>query len=215
MCGRSQRRNGHNRPCEPLENEWHDRSGRYGRKFPVPICTGRNRLERQVISAAIALNTARTAGVAVRLDGDDLVLEAAAEPPAAILELLSRYKPAVVALLQPGEDRWSAENWRVIFDERAGIAEFDGGLSRAAAEASAFTDCVAEWLNRNPMRSPPGRCFGCGDTGPRTTPSSPSVLEVRARPSCIRAAPPLGTPGGRPKRSLRWRRWGSDRQPTF
>jgi hypothetical protein len=109
------------------------------------------------MSAANALKAALAAGVAVRLDGDDLVLEAAAEPPAAILELLSRYKPAVVALLRPGQDGWSAEDWRVVFDERAGIAEFDGGLSRAAAEASAFTDCVAEWLNRNPMRSPPGR----------------------------------------------------------
>jgi hypothetical protein len=23
--------------------------------------------------------------------------------------------------------------------------------------------CVAEWLNRNPARSPPGRCLGCGE----------------------------------------------------
>jgi hypothetical protein len=49
------------------------------------------------------------------------------------------------------------------FDERAGIAEFDGGLSRLSAEARAFAFCVAEWLNRNPARSPPGRCLGCGE----------------------------------------------------
>lgn len=67
-----------------------------------------------------------------------------------------------MALLRSGECGWSAEEWQLFFDERAGIAEFDGGLSRAEAEASAFAHCVAEWLNRNPMRSPPGRCFGCG-----------------------------------------------------
>jgi hypothetical protein len=125
------------------------------------------------MSAANALKAARAAGVAVRLDGDDLVLTAAAEPPAVILELLSQHKPDILALLRPGEDGWSAEDWRVIFDKRAGTAEFDGGLSRAAAEASAFTDCVAEWLNRNPMRSPPGRCFGCGGYGASYNPLLP------------------------------------------
>jgi hypothetical protein len=90
------------------------------------------------------------------------MLEAAAEPPAAILELLSEHKPDIVALLRPGQDGWSAEDWRAFFDERAGIVEFNGGLSRAEAEASAFAHCLAEWLNRNPMYSPPGRCFGCG-----------------------------------------------------
>ena len=30
------------------------------------------------------------------------------------------------------------------------------------AEAQAFECCVVEWLNRNPVCSPPGRCLGCG-----------------------------------------------------
>ena len=34
---------------------------------------------------------------------------------------------------------------------------------RDQAEARAFACCVAEWLNRNPVRSPPGRCLGCGE----------------------------------------------------
>ena len=42
------------------------------------------------------------------------------------------------------------------------IPGFDGGLPRASAEARVFACCVAEWLNRNPVRSPPGRCLGCG-----------------------------------------------------
>ena len=78
------------------------------------------------------------------------------------LPAIRQNKAAIIRLLWPGEDGWSAEDWQLFFDERAGIAEFDGGLSRAEAEASAFAHCVAEWLNRNPQRSPPGRCFGCG-----------------------------------------------------
>jgi hypothetical protein len=114
------------------------------------------------MSAADALKAARTAGIAVRLDGDDLVLAAAAEPPATILEILSEHKPDIVALLQLGQDGLLAEDWRAFFDERAGIAEVDGGLSRIEAEARAFAWCVAEWLNRNPEPSSPGCCFGCG-----------------------------------------------------
>ena len=114
------------------------------------------------MSAAEALKAARAAGVELAVDGDDLVLEAASAPPAAVLDALSRHKAEIVALLRPAEDGWSAEDWQVFFDERAGIAEFDGGLPRAEAEAQAFACCVVEWLNRNPERSPPGRCLGCG-----------------------------------------------------
>jgi hypothetical protein len=70
---------------------------------------------------------------------------------------------AGAALLRTGRDSWSGEDWWAFFDERAGIAEFDGGLPRLEAEARAFTCCVAEWLNRNPVRSPPDRCLRCGE----------------------------------------------------
>jgi len=57
---------------------------------------------------------------------------------------------------------WDAEDWGAFFDERAGIAEHDGGLSRAEAEARAFEFCIVEWMNRNPARSESGRCAWCG-----------------------------------------------------
>jgi hypothetical protein len=57
---------------------------------------------------------------------------------------------------------WSAEDWRAFFDERAGTAEFDGGLPRALAEARAFRCCIVEWLNRQPLSSAAGRCAWCG-----------------------------------------------------
>ncbi|MBN8957381.1 MAG: hypothetical protein J0H17_12560 [Rhizobiales bacterium] len=114
------------------------------------------------MSAVQALKAARDAGVRIGVDGDALTLDADAQPPPAVLDLLSRHKAQVIALLRPGGDGWSGEDWRACFDKRAAIAEFDGGLPRASAEARAFACCVAEWLNRNPVRSPAGRCLDCG-----------------------------------------------------
>ena len=114
------------------------------------------------MSAVEALKTARAAGVELALDGDDLALTAASAPPAAVLDALSRHKAEIMVLLRPAEDGWSAEDWQVFFEERAGIVEFDGGLPREEAEAYALACCVVEWLNRNAVRSPPGRCHGCG-----------------------------------------------------
>jgi len=105
------------------------------------------------------LNAARAAGVTVKLDGEDLVLSAAAAPPRAVISAIARHKAKIVELLRP--DSWSASDWLVFFDERAGIAEFDGGLERSAAETRALECCVVEWLNRNPVSSPPGRCLHC------------------------------------------------------
>ena len=120
------------------------------------------------MSAAQALRAARDAGVAVGVDGDDLILEASAPPPAAILDLLSRNKAEVLALLratvrdtlvtpatQPGEP------WTEREEERAAVAEFDGGAPRAWAEGLARLD-----PDKPPGDVSPGRwlCFidDCG-----------------------------------------------------
>ena len=116
------------------------------------------------MSAAEALKQARAAGIRLGIDGDDLALEASAPPPAEVLDLLARHKADIVTLLRPSSDGWSGEDWREFFDERAGIAEFDGGLPRDQAEARAFSCCVGEWLHRNPVRSPSGRCDHCGQS---------------------------------------------------
>ncbi len=141
------------------------------------------------MSAAEALKAARAAGIELGIDGDDLVLEASAPPPAAVLGLLSRHKAGIVTLLRPGRDGWSAEDWQVFFDERAGIAEYDGGLPRTQAEAFAFPCCVAEWLNRNPVRSPPGRCDDCGRAGHTPGPLLPFGTESTSRSRCWAAWP--------------------------
>jgi hypothetical protein len=133
------------------------------------------------VSAAEALAAARAAYIEVGLDGDDLLLEANERPSAAILELIKRHKPDIVALLRSGQDGWSAEDWRVFYEERAAIAEFDGGLTRDAAEARAFAWCLTEWLNRNFVSSPPGKCLHCGDGEHAQDPLLPYGVEQTGR----------------------------------
>lgn len=113
------------------------------------------------MSAAEALKAAREAGLRLGIDGYDLTLEASAAPPPAVIELLSRHKAEIVALLSPVGDERSALDWLTFFGERARIAAVRG-LTKNEAEARAFACCVTEWLNRNPAPSPPGRCLGCG-----------------------------------------------------
>ena len=60
------------------------------------------------MSAAQALKAARAVGIHLVVDGDDLLLEASAPPPSAILEVLSQHKAEIVAVLRPGRDGWSA-----------------------------------------------------------------------------------------------------------
>jgi hypothetical protein len=114
------------------------------------------------MSPAEVLAAAWVVGIRIRIDGNDLVLTAQAPPPDMILDALARNKAAIVELMRPCKDGWTVQDWRMLFDERAGIAEFDGGLLRVEAEIQALDYCVIEWMNRNPARSPPGCCIGCG-----------------------------------------------------
>ena len=51
------------------------------------------------MSAAEAIRAARDAGVDIAIDGNDLLLEASAPPPAELVDLLSRHKADIIALL--------------------------------------------------------------------------------------------------------------------
>jgi hypothetical protein len=95
-----------------------------------------------------------------------------------VLDALSRHKTEIVPLLRPGRDGWCAMDWQAFFEERAGIAEFDGGLRRDKAEIQAFGCCVVEWLNRNPVRSSYGRCIGCGNRAHAYDPLLPFGTET-------------------------------------
>jgi hypothetical protein len=130
------------------------------------------------MSAAQALSAARAAGIHLEIEGDDLLLEASAPPPTAVLDALSRHKADVVRMLRSAKDDSSPECRHVFFHERATIAELDGGLPRSKAEAHAFEYCVVEWLNQHPAPSAPGRCARCG----RAESPSAVVLPFGAEP---------------------------------
>lgn len=115
------------------------------------------------MSAVEALHLAQENGIRLGVAGADLILDAEREPAPAVLEAIRRHKEGIVALLGAARDEWTVEDWRAFFDERAGIAEFDGGQSRERAEAMAFECCVVEWMNRHPYRTDPGRWAACGD----------------------------------------------------
>ena len=85
-----------------------------------------------------------------------------------MLALLSLNKCEILFWLRSEENGWSVEDWLAYFDERAAIVEFDGGLTRRQAKERAFSCCVSQWLNRNPVSSSPNKCLGCkGDEQPR------------------------------------------------
>ena len=124
------------------------------------------------MSAHRALDAARSARIDIQLDGNDLILTPAGELATGVIDMLRRHKRSIVSLMQgrllalrQPIQAWDPVDWRAFFDERAGIAEYDGGLSHAEAEARAFDCCVAEWLLRNPIHSSPDRCLECGKSG--------------------------------------------------
>jgi hypothetical protein len=88
------------------------------------------------MNAPHILAMAKHAGISIALDGDDLVLKASALTDPDLLELLKCHKAEIVSLLRSGNG-WTDEDWQALFDERAGIMEFDGGSARAEAEARA------------------------------------------------------------------------------
>ncbi len=113
------------------------------------------------MSAVEALRLARENGVRLGIAGADLILDADREPAPRVLEAIRHHKAGIVALLTAPESDWTAEDRRTFFDERAGIAKFDGGQSQADAEAIAFECCLVEWLNRHMEHSHQGCCAWC------------------------------------------------------
>jgi hypothetical protein len=100
---------------------------------------------------------------------DEAVAEIAAHKEAIKLELKSDLG-----------DIWDANDYRAFFDERAGITEFDGGLTRGQAEAKAFESCVVEWLNQHPERSYPGICASCSRPEQNNAPVIPFGIRAHA-----------------------------------
>lgn len=83
---------------------------------------------------------------------------------------------------------WNEEDWRAFYDERAAIAEHDGGLSRSEAEARAWECSVAHWCNLVPFPAPTGDgCPVCGSPlGKTAVPVlRPGGGHVWLHPGCV------------------------------
>jgi hypothetical protein len=107
------------------------------------------------MSASQAIAAARAAGVSVHLDGDDLTLKASAEPPAAVLGLLSANKSEIVALLAnrapPRQSSKASTGRRVSSDllQKSGVEACL--IEDATDAAAAITDLIAETDPRIPI----------------------------------------------------------------
>lgn len=108
--------------------------------------------------ATSVLAIVRAAGGDVKVTDGRLRLMAPAPLPAEVIEQVRAAKPALVALLSspapidraPAGTIGDADDWRTFYAERAGIAEYDGGLLRPDADARAWECSVAHWCNLVP-----------------------------------------------------------------
>ena len=114
------------------------------------------------ISATVAKNCAlpmpTRAGIATVTVVDQLDL---ITPPLTVASIAS----VAVASRSRAEANclpWKAADWRAFYDERAGILEYDGGVTRPEAEARAYEATIVEWMNHHHPRSEPGWCHACG-----------------------------------------------------
>jgi len=92
---------------------------------------------------------------------------------------------------------WDAADWRYAFEERAGILEYDHGLTRAEAERQALGDMIVKWLDSHLASSRAGLCAWCGKR------ESPGATVV-----------PFGTEPGAHAwlHATCWPRWYAERQ---
>src|SRR3954471_15547628 len=67
-------------------------------------------LEGAAVSAAEALKLAQATGLRIEVDGNDLLLEAPAPPPPAVLDALRQDKAEIIAMLRPERDGLIAEH---------------------------------------------------------------------------------------------------------
>ncbi len=117
------------------------------------------------MSAAAIIRNARADGLSLSLTPHGTVKFKG--PQRAVVKwtpILKRHKPEILRLLQAAAEpvaAWDELDWRAHFDERAGVAEFDGCLPRREAESMAYRSCVSEWMCQNVQTSEPGECAWC------------------------------------------------------
>src|SRR5262249_52861929 len=113
------------------------------------------------------LDEARAAGLSVEADGDRLRIRGPRRAEPVALRLIA-HKAAVLAALAAdlpaipdiGPDDLPPD-WRHVWEERAAIMEYDGGLPKEHAEAAALTDTLERMRAAGGRRDAECRCPAC------------------------------------------------------
>ena len=104
------------------------------------------------------------AGGRIMMVADRLKVRAPLPLPNELVAQVRRHKADIMTLLQDRKTAWTPEGWRTFYEERAAVAEHDGGLPPAEAAARAYKCSIVAWLNRNPpMQDDPHQCIHCGE----------------------------------------------------
>jgi hypothetical protein len=89
------------------------------------------------------LQEARAVGLKVMVEGDRLKIKGPRRAESFAKRLIAQKPVVLEALAKPQVPDLPGE-WHLLWDERAAIREYDGGLSRKLAEAYALADVLQE-----------------------------------------------------------------------
>jgi hypothetical protein len=115
------------------------------------------------------LERAREAGLAVRMDGESLVI-GGPRRAAAIAQQLLAHKREVMAAMALSAARaratsrheWTVQDWSSCYEERAKFLQYVGGHPRLKAERLAWSELQSKWHIEHGARVDPALCAGCG-----------------------------------------------------
>jgi len=62
----------------------------------------------------------------------------------------SENRPLQDTVAKVADVAWEAVDWQEFYDERAGVAEYDGRQPRKEAERMAYESCITRWLDTHP-----------------------------------------------------------------
>jgi hypothetical protein len=105
-------------------------------------------VESNAVNASEVIKEAAAAGIRIAIEGDGLSLEATAQPPKAIIELIAQHKPEIIDLLR--SDRSGLAGVRVSWLDMVVAVENEAGrhriwrdelTRRAAADKLTAVEC--------------------------------------------------------------------------
>ena len=121
-------------------------------------------MDHEILSIiAKIIHEVEAAGGHLAAKGGHLEVSAPAALPSNLVNDLRQHKSGVMEHLTHRPRQWTGEDFRDFYEERAGVLEYDGKLSRPEAERQAFEGTLIQWIN---VTAPPNldddHCAQCG-----------------------------------------------------